>query len=93
MIRGVLSPDPVGNQLSLIGDRSSAETACNVDAEAGCLWSIGISSFEITGRPVYKIQLIRSPSMCSSAWMSAYSGDCDRLFRPNVTGDSAGSAL
>ena len=23
----------------------------------------------------------------------AYSGDCDRLFRPNVTGDSAGSAL
>jgi hypothetical protein len=24
---------------------------------------------------------------------SAYSGDCDRLFRPNVTGDSAGSAL
>jgi hypothetical protein len=23
----------------------------------------------------------------------AYSGDCDRPFRPNVTGDSAGSAL
>jgi hypothetical protein len=25
--------------------------------------------------------------------LAAYSGDCDRLFRPNVTGDSAGSAL
>jgi hypothetical protein len=24
---------------------------------------------------------------------TAYSGDLDRLFRPNVTGDSAGSAL
>ncbi|HEX5209773.1 MAG TPA: hypothetical protein VFW10_18520, partial [Steroidobacteraceae bacterium] len=27
------------------------------------------------------------------AELDAYSGDCDRLFRPNVTGDSAGSAL
>ncbi|HWG30232.1 MAG TPA: sigma factor, partial [Steroidobacteraceae bacterium] len=26
-------------------------------------------------------------------YLFAYSADCDRLFRPNVTGDSAGSAL
>jgi hypothetical protein len=28
-----------------------------------------------------------------SMWIDAYSGDCDRPFRLNVTGDSAGSAL
>ena len=74
MIRGVLSPDPVGSLLSLIGDRSTSETACNVDAEVGCLWSVGICSRDIAGRLMCKTQLMRSPSRNLSAWMSARAG-------------------
>ena len=38
-------------------------------------------------------RMIFRPAARANCCWRAYSGDCDRLFRPNVTGDSAGSAL
>ena len=74
MIPGVLSPDPVGTLRSLREDRSTSETACNLDAEAGFPWSVGICSRDIAGRLMCKTQLMRTPSRNLSAWMSARAG-------------------
>lgn len=74
MIPGVLSPDPVGTLRSLIEDRSTSETTCNLDAEAGLSWSVGICSRDIAGTLICKTQLMRTPSTYLSAWISARAG-------------------
>lgn len=46
---------------------------------------------ELVPRSPTRLETIRC--FVNAPVMYAYSGDLDRLFRPNVTGDSAGSAL